>query len=230
MANVSYDERRVGAGNWKSFKVADRAFDALEADLTPVRAPYQIRGSDGTWGRERTLDDTMYIVRTRFANHDPGLKLTVRGGKDNDGPQFAIRKVLAVPTDSIAIVRLAMEQLGDDYTWGAAGPDEFDCSGFTQWVYEHAAGIYLPHSAYDQYHSTVTQLHDETKLIPGDLLFYDASTRPSPNHVGIYAGMDNGVRKVIDASSSADQIVYRDWNLNPLIGYGYLASVTGPHL
>lgn len=227
--DIVWEERRVGSATWRKYGIADRAFAQFQHDLGSVHGPYQLRGPSGEWGPERNLDDTMHRVREIFSSHDPGCKVTARGRRDNDGPQFAIRKVLGIPKTASAVVTLALQQLGDDYTWAAAGPDQFDCSGFTAWVYEHAAGFYLPHSAYSQYHDTVTQFHDETKLVPGDLLFYDASSRPSPNHVGIYAGIDEGKRKVVDASSSADQIVYRDWNLNPLIGYGYIKSVTGGH-
>lgn len=228
MPNVTYDTRRVGSGKWNAHQDAEAAFGALENHLRNLPGPYQIHGMAGKWGPTFPLAEIMRRVRTRFANHDPGIKLLVRGRRDDD-PRYGIRKVLEIPTEGLAIVKLAYQQLGDEYTWAAEGPNEFDCSGLTKYCYEHAASEYLPHSAYQQYHDTVVQLHDETKLVPGDLLFYDASDRPSPNHVGIYAGMDEGIRKVIDASSSADQIVYRAWNLNPLIGYGYLPSVTGPH-
>ena len=31
--------------------------------------------------------------------------------------------------------------MGDPYVWGAAGPDEFDCSGLVMWAYAQA-GVY----------------------------------------------------------------------------------------
>lgn len=226
--NVSYQVRRVGGQNWKKYGVADRAFDDFEGRLSRHHGPYYL-GISGEWGPGRGIDDTMHRVREIFANHDPGIKVV---GKPSvaDAAHFAIRKVLTIPSDAAAVLQIAMNQLGDNYTWGAEGPDAFDCSGFTAFCYEHGADVYLPHSAYYQYHdSAVITFHDESKLVPGDLLFYDASTRPSPNHVGIYAGVDGGERKVIDASSSLDQIVYRKWDLNPLIGYGYVPSVTGQH-
>lgn len=49
-----------------------------------------------------------------------------------------------------SIVALAKEQVGKPYVWAAAGPDKFDCSGLVQYVYQHAAGINLPRTTYDQ--------------------------------------------------------------------------------
>ncbi|MEX0875082.1 MAG: C40 family peptidase [Actinomycetota bacterium] len=79
-----------------------------------------------------------------------------------------IRKVLDV----------AKEQLGDPYRYGAAGPDNFDCSGFTQYVWGKV-GIGLPHSSRGQYASRPRVPLD--KLKPGDLIY-------SPGHIGMYWG------------------------------------------
>ncbi len=39
--------------------------------------------------------------------------------------------------------------LGTKYVWGATGPNKFDCSGFTQWIYRDA-GIKIPRVSRDQ--------------------------------------------------------------------------------
>ena len=44
---------------------------------------------------------------------------------------------------------LAKKQLGKKYVYGTAGPDTFDCSGLTTYVYKNALGISLPRSAKD---------------------------------------------------------------------------------
>lgn len=41
-----------------------------------------------------------------------------------------------------AAIRVACQQVGEPYVWGANGPDAFDCSGLTQYAYK-AAGISL---------------------------------------------------------------------------------------
>lgn len=228
--DVSYDVRRVGEG-WHKHTDADKAFADFENRLQNIKGPYSQRvpGAPPDFGPWFGLPETMQRVRTKFANGDPGTKVIVRGD-DPQQPRFAIRKVIV--SEGPAVLKVAYAQLGDDYTWAASGPNEFDCSGYTAYCYEHGAGAYLPHSAHDQYWVTVKRLTvgQADKLKPGDLLFYNVPNgRPTPNHVGIYAGVHEGKRKVLDASSSADAIVFRDWDLNPLYAFGYLREVTGDH-
>jgi peptidoglycan DL-endopeptidase CwlO len=71
--------------------------------------------------------------------------------------------------------------LGCPYQYGAAGPDRFDCSGFTMYVYSHF-GVGLPHNAAMQ-QSMVTAVTAD-QLQPGDLVFFGIPAY----HVGIYVG------------------------------------------
>jgi cell wall-associated NlpC family hydrolase len=80
-----------------------------------------------------------------------------------------------------SVVEIAMRYLGRPYHWAAAGPDSFDCSGFTMFVYKRV-GISLPHSSRAQYGQGRTVAKPD--LQPGDLVFFG---RPI-HHVGIYVG------------------------------------------
>src|SRR3954471_12957337 len=51
--------------------------------------------------------------------------------------------------DADGVVRTAAAQVGDGYAWGASGPDAFDCSGLTAFVYARA-GVTLPHTSQGQ--------------------------------------------------------------------------------
>jgi cell wall-associated NlpC family hydrolase/Tfp pilus assembly protein PilN len=90
--------------------------------------------------------------------------------------------VVAVPSagKAQAILNEAYKHLGAPYVWGATGPDTFDCSGFTQYVYEHALGIDITRTTYTQINEG--QPVSEDQLQPGDLVF------PHTGHVGIYVG------------------------------------------
>lgn len=80
-----------------------------------------------------------------------------------------------------SIVDYAYEFLGKPYVWGAVGPEAFDCSGLTSYVYRHAAGIEITRTTYTQINVGREVSRDE--LQPGDLVFtYDNE------HVGIYVG------------------------------------------
>ena len=85
-------------------------------------------------------------------------------------------------------LQAAMNKEGDPYVWGAAGPDEFDCSGLVVWAYAQE-GIALPHYTGDLWNSGVHVARND--LEPGDLVFFF----PDISHVGIYVG--NGL--MIDA-------------------------------
>lgn len=79
-----------------------------------------------------------------------------------------------------AVVRAAMSKLGDNYVWGAAGPNEFDCSGLVVWSFAQV-NISLPHYSYSQMAMGVPV--SASDLQPGDLVFFYGG-----GHVGIYIG------------------------------------------
>lgn len=85
------------------------------------------------------------------------------------------------------VVAIALSKLGSPYRWAADGPDSFDCSGFTMWVYARV-GVSLPHSSRAQIN--VGQRVSRDNLAPGDLVFFG---RSSIHHVGIYIGNGNFV-------------------------------------
>ncbi len=109
------------------------------------------------------------------------------------------------------VVKLALTRLGDPYSQPKAGQDDFtDCSYLVQWVYRQLR-INLPRTAAEQARFCVENglTVSAADLVPGDLVFwsYERNGRfMDITHVGIYAG--NG--KVVDASSSRGQVVYRN--------------------
>jgi cell wall-associated NlpC family hydrolase len=81
------------------------------------------------------------------------------------------------------VVAAAARQAGKPYVFAAAGPNAFDCSGLTLYVYRQF-GIRLPHSATQQ--SRYGRAISKSAAMPGDLLFFG---RPGAYyHVAIYAG------------------------------------------
>jgi peptidoglycan DL-endopeptidase CwlO len=81
------------------------------------------------------------------------------------------------------VVALAAAQSGKPYVFAAAGPNSFDCSGLTEYVFAQV-GISLPHKADAQKSYGVGV--SAAAALPGDLVvFLDGGTG---YHVGIYAG------------------------------------------
>ncbi|MHB1911840.1 MAG: C40 family peptidase [Acidimicrobiales bacterium] len=91
-------------------------------------------------------------------------------------------------------VAWAQRELGKPYVYGAAGPNSFDCSGLTMYVWGKA-GVSLPHSAAAQWDDTVRVPISD--LAPGDLVFYYQPV----DHVGIYAG---GGEMIVAPSPGSD--------------------------
>jgi peptidoglycan DL-endopeptidase CwlO len=100
------------------------------------------------------------------------------------------------PRAALAI-NYATSKLGDAYVWGAAGPNQFDCSGLTMMAWQ-AADVSLVHY-------TVTQDQEgrhvpASQIVPGDLVLVPGSDPPGPGlpgHVGMYIG-DSLVVSAID--------------------------------
>ena len=85
-----------------------------------------------------------------------------------------------------AVLDLAEKQLGKPYVWGAEGPNSFDCSGLTYYVYKNAAGITLPRTSSAQYGVGVDV--SKSNLQAGDLIFSSTDGTGNITHVAIYAG------------------------------------------
>jgi peptidoglycan DL-endopeptidase CwlO len=99
----------------------------------------------------------------------------------------------------INALRSALTRIGDWYQWGAAGPDEFDCSGLIVWAYAQE-GIYLDHYTGDLWTEGTYVPFDD--LQPGDLVFFFADL----DHVGIYVGTYNGTPYFLDAPATGQQV------------------------
>lgn len=93
------------------------------------------------------------------------------------------------------IVSYAYKFLGRPYIWGASGPNAFDCSGFTAYVYK-AFGVGLDHYSGSQFNSGSSV--NKSNLAPGDLVFFN--TYGSVSHVGIYVGGGNFIHAANERS------------------------------
>jgi cell wall-associated NlpC family hydrolase len=86
------------------------------------------------------------------------------------------------------VVGYAAQFVGARYVWGGSGPDVFDCSGFTRYVYKQF-GLNLPHSSAGQYNTAYgTIISNPADLRPGDIVFFVNTYKRGISHVGIYTG------------------------------------------
>ena len=83
------------------------------------------------------------------------------------------------------ILNAAGQHYGAPYSYGATGPNSFDCSGFTGYIFRQF-GLTLPRTSSQQYDAVQHIPQDQKQL--GDLIFmYDGG---GIYHVGLYAGND----------------------------------------
>ena len=97
--------------------------------------------------------------------------------------------------DTYALTGTALALRGTRYRDGGNGPEGFDCSGFTQYVFgEH--GLTLPRDVKNQF--GIGRTVAPAEIAPGDLIFF-STVGPGASHVGIALGGD----AFIHAPSSA---------------------------
>lgn len=102
-----------------------------------------------------------------------------------------------------SIVKNALQYVGNAYVYGGTDPHTgVDCSGFTRYILNHVAGIYLNRTAASQSAQGRTVSADEAK--PGDLVFYSSGSHV--DHVAIYIG--DG--RVVHASNERTGITTSD--------------------
>lgn len=161
----------------------------------------------------------------RLAGSDVGLHPRVREIDAEAMTQRSIELVEALNVASVEAARtevagmreqiltIARKQLGDPYRAGGAGPDSFDCGGFTQFVFKRALGIDIARTSWGQYDQV--QRVKTKEALPGDLVFFFEG---GAHHVGIYLG--DG--QMIDAPQPGERI-----SVNPISGSWWGRSFTG---
>jgi cell wall-associated NlpC family hydrolase len=111
--------------------------------------------------------------------------------------------VIRVKKGTPKVVTVAKKYVGKPYRYGASGPQAFDCSGFTRYVYKKAGVKSLPRSSSAQHNVGKTISRKSAK--PGDLIW-------TPGHVAIYLGGN----KQIDAPRPGKTIQVRSiWQSHP---------------
>ncbi len=133
---------------------------------------------------------------------------TAAYGSPTEKPTKYTGSIPSIPGSAGKAVSFAYNALGVMYSYGADGPNGYDCSGLTSAAWR-AAGKSLPHNAAAQY--SATSRISRSQLQPGDLVFYR-----SLGHVGLYVG--GGM--IIDASRAGQPVKKRDMDVMPPYGYG----------
>jgi cell wall-associated NlpC family hydrolase len=152
--------------------------DAAQADAAVAAATTQRQQLTDELASLTTTDATELTAEHQTLASEAGQELT-----SSTALQFTPVTPLPAPvaTTSVAL-DWAFSELGKTYVWGGTGPDVFDCSGLTQFVWGNA-GVSIPRVAADQDAWTIPV--PLSQLMPGDLVFFGTT---GIEHVGIYIG------------------------------------------
>ena len=120
--------------------------------------------------------------------------------------KYSVELSSEVDSRGLVAADMALAQVGKKYKARAAGPDAFDCSGLSRYVYKRVS-ITLAQSASAQSKrgSLITAKED---ILPGDLLFFaTGSNKGKLNHVGVVYSIEDGNVRFVHASSSAKKVI-----------------------
>jgi cell wall-associated NlpC family hydrolase len=117
---------------------------------------------------------------------------------------LAARKKLAARRLNNRIVsaeRTALAQRGDAYSYGAAGPNAFDCSGLIFYSYRRA-GLNVPRTSSAQ--AAHARRIPKQNMRPGDLMFFSGSG--GVYHAGIFVGYRHGRAMMVHSPGSGQRV------------------------
>lgn len=134
------------------------------------------------WVKIRHDGQTGYISTNYVRYNSEFVGSASSGSTDNSGSDTPEWREKAD-----RLIAYARRFLGVPYKFGAEYPTSgrFDCSSFTQYVYKRI-GINLPRVS--RYQAREGRYVAKRNLRKGDLVFFNVSSRPGIDHVGIYAG------------------------------------------
>ncbi len=139
-------------------------------------------------------DLTSKVEISSIDTSSAGTKTVTYTVTDSEGNKAQATLKVNVSSMGSKILSVAATKLGVPYVWGATGPNSFDCSGFTQWVYNQV-GISIPRTSSSQMAAGTKVSVSQAR--PGDLLWRDG-------HIAIFVGGDT----YIHAPHTGDVVRY----------------------
>jgi len=113
------------------------------------------------------------------------------------------------PDVASLVIATAEQYLGVPYVFGATGPEAFDCSGFTRFVFAKH-DISIPRTSLNQ--SQVGTLVDISEMQKGDLLIFVDTYKPGISHVGIYIEDGKFIHATTSTGVSYGKLSQSYWN------------------
>lgn len=167
--------------------------DSAKLATLPSGAILPLKAMEGGWFK------TEYNGVEGYVSGEYILAVDANGKRADNAAASAAPSELAEQ-----IVAYAKQFLGTPYVYGASGPNSFDCSGFTSYVYKNF-GYSLNRSAAGQLSNGAAV--DLSNIQVGDIICWKAyGSSKAATHVGIYIG--NG--QYIHASTTGSTVRIND--------------------
>ena len=128
-----------------------------------------VYSEENEWSKVKVNDQEGYILTSLLSDKKKEVETTPTAPASGKGA---------------TVVETAKKYIGYPYVYGASGPNSFDCSGFTSYVFK-LHGVTLNRTAKGQYSNGTAVSRSD--LQPGDLIMFGPSAS-GINHVGIYIG------------------------------------------
>jgi len=191
VAAASHDEAAAQTAASAALTVQQRSTQQMQNDRDQVLAAAAKEQNilDGLKAKEAALIRAAKARAARLAAEREAAALAARAAAARAAAAALSSQGVSSPMvtgsgGARVAVQWAYKELGKPYQWGAAGPDSFDCSGLTQYVWAKA-GVYLDHYTGSQWNEG--RHVSQAELQPGDLVFFGSDL----HHVGIYIGNGN---------------------------------------
>ena len=166
-AKVNSQNSTSTTDNQQANTQSSQATQTTQVQTQPVQqTPQSADNNQAT----QTATNNQQQNQTQVAQTNTNESQQTNNSQDNKGEQ---------------IVNYAEKYVGTPYVWGGTTPAGFDCSGFTQYVYNHN-GYNIGRTTYDQCKEGPHV--DANQAQAGDLLFWGSDS--APYHVGISMGGD----------------------------------------
>lgn len=163
----------------------NQAVTALRGLRNQIKTPEVDAEAVQAIEKAKDLIETKKAQEAVSSSPNRGGDVNTSGSSSNSGSSSSSNggSTVAPPSSGAAsaVVSYAYQFIGRPYVFGATGPDSFDCSGFTSYVYRNAVGREITRTTYSQINQGRPVSRDQ--LQPGDLVFTNGV-----GHVGIYVG------------------------------------------
>lgn len=184
--------------SYRASKVHRRAYySSTEIGCFKNGTKLNVLGSSGDFYKVDCFDMEGYIAKSQVSVNEAGeyyVNCDKESAETKYLPYYTMQRALELRHD---IPDVAKDYLGVPYVSGGTSRWGFDCSGYTQYVFEKM-GVAIERTVWDQMDSGIIVAKEDLQC--GDLVIfsYTGDNGGFASHVGIYIGND----QVIHASSS----------------------------